>query len=285
MDISPARHASKWLALAALAVAAVTQNAAAEPFGMLSDSRITAPCSPFASGSGGFTCGPGTNNPDIDEAFGSGIDTVSTSVQNPAEVGTFGSASGSIDPATGLPELFAYAQSTANDATSVNVEAVNLFTYTGPDNFMLDVIGLYSGTTTGIGATMFGGIAIIPLGSISPTAMMDLLDQGSSPSFSFGEGINVFDEDSFSTTNGGAEMFTLTASMMVNSGDQFYIWSQFGGRAVGDGAIFDGLSTASLLLNTTNVVASSVVPLPAGVWLLLSGLGTVGWLRRRRRPA
>ena len=114
---------------------------------------------------------------------------------------------------------------------------------------------------------------------------MDLLDQGSSPSFSFGEGINVFDEDSFSTTNGGAEMFTLTASMMVNSGDQFYVWSQFGGRAVGDGAIFDGLSTASLLLNTTNVVASSVVPLPAGVWLLLSGLGTFGWLRRRRRPA
>ena len=166
MDISPARHASKWLVLAVMAVAAVTQNAAAEPFGMLSDSRITEPCSPFASGSGGFTCGPGflINNPDIDEAFGSGIDTVGTSVQNPAEVGTFGSASGSIDPATGLPELFAYAQSTGDDATFVNVEAVNLFTYTGPDNFMLDVIGLYSGTTTGIGATMFGGIAIIPAG-------------------------------------------------------------------------------------------------------------------------
>ena len=254
-------------------------RAVAEPFGMIAMSDISEPCSAFSSG--GFRCGPGSASADRDNAFGSGIDTISVSVQHPSELGTFGSAYGNLDSGNGLPELFAYAQSVNGDGTFVSVESVNLFTYTGPDNFLLELTGVYSGTTTGIGAGMFGTIALISADDLDPATLMTDLDFGSSPSGCFGECYDPLDADEFETNGGGLEFFNLSASTTLNNGDQFYIYASFGGRAVGE-SVFDGLGTASFLLNTTDVVAATVIPLPASAWLLLSALGALRWTRRRR---
>lgn len=278
--VAGAKQLRCFIAAGAIGLLLTSGSAAADPFGMIANGSITEPCSAFSSGSGGFSCGPFSTTPDSDEAFGTGVTSVSISVQNPGEPGTFGSASGDIDTASGLPELFAYAQSVAGDGTFVSVEAINLFTYTGPDNFLLEITGLYSGTTSGVGATMFGSIALIAASDLSAAALQRDLDFGSSPSFCFGECYTPLDQDGFNTTDGGLEFFTLAASTVVNNGDQFYVWTSFGGRAVGD-SVFDGLSTASFLLNTTDVIAATV-PLPASLWLLLSSTGALAWAQRRR---
>lgn len=254
-------------------------GAFAAPYGMIAKSRITEPCDPIGT-IGGFFCGPGISNPDEDNAGSSGIGTIAVSVQHPSEINSNGSASGSFQPGNlGLPELSAYAQGVAGDGTFVEVEAINLYTYSGTDAFGLELTSIFEGTTTGQSAVMFGSVALISTDVLDPVTVMNDLDSGTSPSACFDECFSLLDFDQFSTFDGGEESFTLTLNTTVNSGDQFFIWAKFGGHAVGD-AVFDGLNTASFVLNTTDISVAAI-PLPGALPLLVSALLLGAGLRRR----
>ncbi len=249
----------------AIALSLFSALAAAAPFGAIAGARITEPCSPSG---GGYSCGPGITNPDKDEAFSSGVTSVSVSAQHPMAASS-SSAAGMLDPGNlYLPVLTAYAASVEGDGAFAEVETINLYTYTGPDNFLLELTGLFHGTTTGVATSMYGSAALISVDDYDAMTAMDDFDNGYGPAGCFGECFQPLDNDSVSTTNGGEETLDITLMTEVDNGDQFYVWAKFGGASVGGGE-FDGLSTATFSLNTTNVVSAAVVPLPGAVWLLL----------------
>lgn len=263
----------------AIALSLFSALAAAEPFGAIASARITEPCSPLGS-PGNFSCGPGISNPDSDEAFGSGITAVSVSAQHPAAASN-SSAAGMLDPGNlNLPVLTAYATSVVGDGAFADVETINLYTYTGPDNFLLELTGLFHGTTTGIATSMYGAAALISVEDYDAMTAMQDFDFGFGPAGCFGECFLPLDSDFQETADSGEQTLEINLMTEVDNGDQFFIWANFGGYSVGGGE-FNGLSTATFSLNTTNIVSAAVVvPLPAAGWLLLGACGGLLSIRR-----
>ena len=97
----------------------------------------------------------------------------------------------------------------------------------------------------------------------------------------------------FSSINNGVGSLVFD----VIPGDEFLIWASLDTEAVGAGAIADARNTLTMqfldangtLIDDPSILMAEAragvgaVPLPAGVWLFLSGIGVVAGLARRRK--
>lgn len=103
----------------------------------------------------------------------------------------------------------------------------------------------------------------------------------------------IFRETLFSSVGPSTDVLSFT----VQDGDEFLVWAALDAKAVGDGAIVNALNTLTMefrdkdnnpitdssVLMAEAMAGVSEVPLPAGVWLFLTGIGTILGFSRRRK--
>lgn len=91
--------------------------------------------------------------------------------------------------------------------------------------------------------------------------------------------INFFSLGLFDT---GPQSVTQSVSFTLNDGDEIFVWANLVASGTRGGAA-DAFNTASLAFSTGNVAGLTAVPLPAGAWLLLSGMAIIATRRSRMR--
>jgi hypothetical protein len=102
---------------------------------------------------------------------------------------------------------------------------------------------------------------------------------------------------SISGVNGYPPAVSDTISFFVGAGENFLIWAGLQSKAR-DGGLADASSTFLIVIQETNgasvdrsmlgvtsLDSVGVVPLPAGVWLFLSGIGIIAGLSRRGKQS
>lgn len=178
----------------------------------------------------------------------------------------------------GLNTPLLRASASSNSQTYASIQAVGAQGYTvisGGSNQTINFTVSLTGTVTNPGGDATGLAATV--GVVKVTDVGDfLLEQTSLLAF--------FDRNAvrLEQTTDGAVNLSGNASILVNEGDQFYLWALLGASAGGIGA--SAISTSTLHaqfdpLDAANLNAVAV-PLPASAFLLTSALP---FLRIRRR--
>jgi len=238
------------------------------------------PCPSFCGGSGGSSA--------FDIDGGSGFTSSYSSLSN---IDGNGQASAALNGGgAGLPILRAEAYSGPDSRVGGEAAGMRKYIYNGAaSSFTLDLTldGEVNDPTTPPDSpdaslvanlvvvlapdldffTDYGTFAfeVVPL---TPDA--SLLDETTIDYF----GLDLFDM--------GPQSVTQSVSFTLNDGDEIFVWANLvvsGTR----GGTADAFNTASLAFSAGNVAGLTAVPLPAGVWLLLSGIGVIVAGRSRVR--
>lgn len=212
------------------------------------------------------------NDPDFSSNGGAGFTEASLA-------GTDSSSNVVLEADDGLPTINIYsAWNSVN--TSAFGSGLQKYLYTGPQADVT-VSGNAHGFLTGDAFTRVTLWMFTPSDLfISEQELADSFSNGSITGFVF-EGIfPENDTDTLSQNSGGPTEFNLPVSVTknLNTNDEFWVYASFSVDAQSPGAIADGLTTAVFDFNTTDIQIqgnTSVVPLPGGLVLLLSGVAAM----------
>lgn len=240
--------------------------------GAVAEGFLSKPCN--ATGGGSYNCGPGIVI--LDDASDFGVDVQLVDV-NVAGGGSTGEAHVAFNGPVGLPVFRAAASGAVNEGAIAGTEGARKYRYTGTPGFLLTLTGTFHGVLSGIGAQMYGAVALLDSADVDTALLSDTYGSGFGLTGYFGESILPLDYDSDNATAAGAHTLIVAAQTTVNPGDTFWALGRFGGVGIDDSS-FDGMNTGTLAFNTSDVAA---VPLPAAAWLFAGALGLLGAMRRR----
>lgn len=249
--------------IAGLITSAIFNYAQAATWGSQVDISMITPCPSFCGGSGGQSARSGDGGEFINSAF--------TSLNN---FGGTGRGSASLNGPTLLPVLSAEGYSGANSRTDTRAVGMHGYTYTGASatTITLDIAldGERGGTADFRDAWVESNVAVI-LGDVNDfvtdyaTFIFEVVPGTS--------GLSVLGESRLSLDLGaGRQTKTDVISFTMNPGDEIFVWGglEAGGIRNGFGDAFNTLTMA--FSDDTGIVPTSVVPVPAAVWLFGSGL-------------
>jgi len=217
-----------------------------------------------------------------------------------------GSAGASVDiPASGLsvPVLRARAESTIDDYfVSGAAFGLQAYQFTGADGTTVSLDTSLDGTVNkALSSSDLTGLEVnvwimsadavftfpatpVPVADLVAQIFVDsIIMNGVDPFIASmawdaaSTGTGIINRSTTSTDPGDQLNFTL------NNGDEFYLMAALSAGADGAGASAMSWSTLTMAFDTTELLAASVVPLPATVWLFCTGLlGLVGVARRKK---
>lgn len=232
------------------------------------------PCPSFCSGTSEFDIDGGAG-------FSSSYSSLDNSDGN-------GQAAASLNGGgAGLPMLRAEAYSGPDSRVGADAAGMRKYTYTGASsNFTLDLTldGEVNDPTTPPefpDASLVANLVVVLASDldfstdygtfafeiVAGTPDASLLDETRIDFFNLG----LFDS--------GPQSVTQSVSFTLNDGDEIFVWANLLANGTRGGSA-DAFNTASLAFSSGNVAGLTAVPLPAGVWLLLSGIAV---LARRSR--
>jgi hypothetical protein len=259
-------------ACACLITSGLINSAHAATWGVETGVATASPCPSFCGGFGGV----------FDSSFDGGAfsTTAYTSLSN--AYGN-GQASASLSGPTILPVLGAEGFSGPNSLAGSSAVGMLGYTYSGATatTISLDIAldGERGGTAVQLDAWVNSNVAII-LGDVNdfvtdyPTFIFEVVPL--TPGLSIlGESNLSLDPITGPQTKNGSIDFTL------NPGDEFFVWAGLEAGGVRNG-FGDAFNTLSMSFSDDTGITTSVVPVPAAVWLFGSGLiGLIGIARRK----
>lgn len=240
----------------------------------------------------------------IESAGDSGISSASSQLTSGGNTASAGAILSSTDY---TPELSALADS---DRAAVEAFANGVQSYTnlGPSRTILLDLSLSANVIPGTGGTTnaVANVAVFSLASLDTwyRGLGTQLEGDKSSLFGYDSldpndaaGDDARTRLSVSGVNGYATPVIDTISFFVEQGQSFLVWAGLEVDAR-NGGLADASSTLNLnllesdgtpvdisSLDVASLGSVGVVPLPAGVWLFLSGIGLVAGLSRRRQQS
>lgn len=268
----------RYLPVAVLLAISLPAQAASVSFGTLAISGVldcsSLPCSEISNIDGGSGIDPAIS--DFTETTGSGDVTLAEAIAVYDDAGAYTPSLGVyVDNLSGF-----YAGAVAS------ASGIQAYSNTGIDplSISLDIM-LSIDDRQGFGSAVGGQVALFRTGAIEIT--------GDPNDFS-SVVINPGNPDLIQSVPVAA-VGTTTLDFVVAPGEDFLIWASLSASAL-EGSLVDARNTLSFGLSVNGVendisslsIASEnvgVIPLPAGVWLFLTGIGLVGSLTWRRKAA
>jgi len=259
-------------ACASLIVSGFLTSAHAATWGAEVGISMITPCPSFCGGIEGSS----------DFSFDGGEFSTSafTSLSN---FGGTGQGSASLSGPTILPVLGAEGFSGSNSRTDTNAVGMLGYTYSGATatTISLDIVldGERGGTTNPSDAWVESDVAII-LGDVNdfvthyPTFIFEVVP--------LTPGLSVLAESNMSLDlNAGPQTKNDSIGFTLNPGDEFFVWAGLRAGGIRNG-FGDAFNTLSMSFSDDAGISTSVVPVPAAVWLFGSGLiGLIGIARRK----
>jgi len=231
------------------------------------------PCPSFCGGPGGSS----SSSSDGGEFSTSAFTSLSNTDGN-------GQASADLSGPTFLPVLGAEGFSGANSRTDSSAVGMGRYTYTGATatTISLDIAldGERGGTTNPSDAWVDSDVAVI-LGDVNdfvthyPTFIFEVVP--------LTPGLSILGQSNLSLDlNAGPQTKTDGISFTLNPGDEFFVWAGIDAGGIRNG-FGDAFNTLSMSFSDDTGISSTMVPIPAAVWLFGSGLlGLVGIARRKK---